>query len=95
MGADPDAHGRDVAEQRVEPRAVLTGAQRVDPDQHAVHREEARTDRFLRLLGIEHGLGGDTQSLESGENQVKARRAGLRHADAGVPAPNQCHAPNR
>jgi predicted nuclease with RNAse H fold len=71
MGADPDTLGRDLAQQRVEPGPVLAGAQGVDPDQHAIHREKAGADVFLRLLrtatheGAERRRGGRDWSRRS------------------------------
>jgi hypothetical protein len=68
VGAHPYPPRGDLSQQRVKPTAVFAATQRVYPNEHAVHREEAHAHRFLNLLGIQHWFCGETQSLESGEN---------------------------
>jgi hypothetical protein len=58
VGAHPYSVRGNVPQQGVKPRSVLAPAQRVDPDEHAVHGEEARADCFLHLFGIQHGFSG-------------------------------------
>jgi hypothetical protein len=53
-----------VPQQWVEPGPVLAGAKRVDPHKHAIDGEKSRADLRFRLLGIEHRLGGQTDSAK-------------------------------
>jgi hypothetical protein len=53
VGAHPDPVRSDVPQQEVKLRSVLAVIQRVDPDEHAVHGQEASVDRFLHLLGVQ------------------------------------------
>jgi hypothetical protein len=56
VGAHPHPVRSDVPQQVVKARSVLAVIQRIDPDEHAVHGQEASVDRLRHLLGVQDWL---------------------------------------
>jgi hypothetical protein len=71
MSADPGAARRNLAQQRVERGAGLAAAQRIDPDEDAIHGEQLRPHFVGKILVVDGGFGSDTECRQLLEDAVK------------------------
>src|SRR5262245_48352234 len=72
VGAHPDALRGDVAQQGVKTGAASTVLNRVDPDEHAVQREQLFADLLGEALVVDRGPRLDADSGERFEDADEA-----------------------
>lgn len=72
MSADPHALSRDVSQQCVETSAISTVLNGVDPDQHAVNREQLFTNVLGEAFIIDRRLGFNADGGECFEDVYEA-----------------------
>ncbi|MHC2589447.1 hypothetical protein ACVIG9_003503 [Bradyrhizobium ottawaense] len=72
MGAHPRSLRRDVAQQGIELGARLALVDRIDPDQHAVSREQLVADCVGKAFVVDHGVRVDAEGGEGLEDADEA-----------------------
>jgi hypothetical protein len=72
MGADPNTLRRDRAQQRIERRAGLALMDGIDPDQHAIRRQELRAHFIRERLVVNRGRRVDAERGELFEDAIEA-----------------------
>src|SRR5262249_20201388 len=72
MGADPRAARGDIAQHRVERRARLAAAQRIDPNENAISTEQLRPYFFGEILVIDRWLSRYAECRQLLEDAVIA-----------------------
>ena len=70
MRTDPHAAGRNIAQHRIEPEAVLAVGDRIDPDEHAIHLQQLLADLVDHIVIVDRRLRVDAKCRQGGKDRV-------------------------